>query len=179
MALAGHASRSRWALALCAGLIGAVGCRSTQATSQGIGGSGFTDGTTTRGDAIAQGGDAIAQAVECGPTDSTVSCCLKQHPGEYERCGAMGPKQAPKQAPKQTPETGPDVAPPLTDLSPEETREREQKCREYWNQCIALGGEHEKRGQHGQTVCRSCYQTCKATGSWPDKVNDFVCLGGY
>ena len=24
----------------------------------------------------------------CGPFDSTVVCCLKQNPGEYERCGA-------------------------------------------------------------------------------------------
>lgn len=26
----------------------------------------------------------------CNNTDSTVSCCLKQNPGQYERCGAEG-----------------------------------------------------------------------------------------
>ena len=29
----------------------------------------------------------LAQA-QCGPTDSTVSCCVKTHPGNPERCGA-------------------------------------------------------------------------------------------
>ncbi|SEU07736.1 hypothetical protein SAMN05443639_107148 [Stigmatella erecta] len=94
----------------------------------------------------------------------------------------MGPKQAPKQtpkkAPKQSPENAPDVYPPLTDLPPDQVRERDEKCRDYWNQCIALGGEYEMRGQFGQTICRSCYQRCRATGIWPDKVNDLECLGG-
>lgn len=30
-------------------------------------------------------------AAECNATDSTTSCCLKQHPGEYERCGVEAP----------------------------------------------------------------------------------------
>ncbi|KFE67335.1 hypothetical protein DB31_8775 [Hyalangium minutum] len=42
-----------------------------------------------------------------------------------------------------------------------------------------MGGEYEKRGQHGQTVCQSCYETCKGTGSWPSEVNGLECLGGY
>jgi hypothetical protein len=162
------------ALLLCVSLIGPAGCSSTQAAQQGTGGSGFTDTTAQHGDAIAQ-----AAPPQCGPTDSTVSCCLKQHPGEYERCGAMAPRQAPTRAPKQAPTNEPEPLPPLTDLSPEETREREQKCREYWNQCIALGGEYEKRGEHGKSICQSCYLRCKAEGSWPAKVNGFQCLGGF
>lgn len=136
------------------------------------------------GDAPAKSGEAIAQPVpvECNQTDSTISCCLKKNPGQYERCGAVAPRQAPKQAPKQTPKqepkTGPDKLPPLTDLSPEETRGRTDKCLDYWNRCIEQGGEYEKRGQHGQTICRACYQQCRANGSWPEKVNDFECLGG-
>lgn len=27
------------------------------------------------------------EGFECNPTDSTESCCLKKHPGQYERCG--------------------------------------------------------------------------------------------
>lgn len=57
--------------------------------------------------------------------------------------------------------------------------DREQQCREYYHQCIALGGEYEKRGQHGRSICKSCYDTCTAEGYWPDKVNDFECLGGF
>ena len=165
------------ALLLCAGLLVPAGCSSTQAAQQGTGGSGFADTSAQHGNAIAQAGP-----VECGPTDSTVSCCLKQHPGEYERCGAIPPKQAPTRAPKQTPKQAPqgepEPRPPLTDLSPEDSRKREEKCREYWERCIARGGEYEKRGQYGQTICRACWQRCRATGSWPDKVNDFECLGG-
>src|SRR5690349_9213085 len=103
MTLAVHASRSSGALVLCASLVTAAGCSSTQAAYQGTGGSGFAGGAATSGnasvlnaDGTAQTRDAIAQAAQCGPTDSTVSCCLKQHPGDYERCGALGPKQAPK-----------------------------------------------------------------------------------
>jgi hypothetical protein len=32
---------------------------------------------------MAQCGGAIAQNPECNQTDSTVSCCLKMHPGDY------------------------------------------------------------------------------------------------
>ncbi len=155
------------ALLLCVALWGAAGCSSTQAAHQGTGGSG------------AKSSEAIAQPVpvECNQTDSTTTCCLKKNPGQYERCGAVAPRQAPKQTPKQEPKNGPDKLPPLTDLSPEEIREREKKCRDYWEQCIALGGEYEKRGQHGQTICRACYQQCRANGHWPERVNDFQCLG--
>ena len=58
-------------------------------------------------------------------------------------------------------------------------RKREEECRNDYYQCIALGGEYEKRGQHGQTVCQSCYEVCKGKGSWPAEVNDLPCLGGY
>ncbi len=169
------------ALLLWAALWGAVGCSSTQAAYQGTGGSGMGGAVSEVGDAPAKSGEAIAQPVpvECNQTDSTITCCLKKNPGQYERCGAVAPRQAPKQTPKQEPKNGPDKLPPLTDLSPEETRERTKKCLDYWNQCIAQGGEYEKRGQHGQTICRACYQQCRANGYWPEKVNDIECLGGF
>ncbi len=167
------------ALLLCVVLWGAAGCSATQAAQQGTGGSGMAGAVSEVQDAPAKSGEAIAQAVECNQTDSSISCCLKQNPGQYERCGALPPKQAPKRAPKQEPKNGPDKLPPLTDLSPEEIRERTKRCTDYWNQCIAQGGEYEKRGQHGQTICRACYQQCRATGYWPEKVNDFECLGGF
>jgi len=30
-------------------------------------------------------------SAECNATDSTASCCVKQHPGQYERCGVEAP----------------------------------------------------------------------------------------
>jgi len=179
---AGHMKGSvARALLLCGALWVAAGCTATQAAHQGTGGSGMAGAVSEVGETPAKSGEAIAQPVpvECNQTDSTISCCLKKNPGQYERCGAVAPRQAPKQTPKQEPKNGPDKLPPLTDLSPEEAREREEKCREYWNQCIALGGEYEKRGEHGKTICQSCYLRCKAEGYWPDKVNGFKCLGGF
>jgi hypothetical protein len=172
--------RHRCVLVFCASLVAGVGCSSTQAAYQGTGGSGFADGTAEPGPALAQPGDTIAQAAQCGPTDSTVSCCLKQHPGDYERCGALDPTKAPTRAPQQAPQTDPlPPLPPPTSAAPPDKRKREQQCREYYHQCIALGGEYEKRGQHGQSICKSCYDRCNAEGYWPNKVNDFECLGGF
>ena len=66
--------------------------------------------------------------VECGPLDSTVSCCLKQHPGEAERCGASAEvesapvKRAPPAPPKstETKEVAPWVDPRQEDSSKQE-----------------------------------------------------------
>ena len=172
----GHA---RWsvvrALLLSAGLWGAAGCSATQAAHKGSGGSGLAGAVSEVGDAPAKSGEAIAQPLECNQTDSTISCCLKKNPGQYERCGAVAPRQAPKRAPKD--EKGPGNLPPI--LPPEERRERERRCREYYGQCLELGGEYEKRGQYGRTICQSCYDVCKGIGSWPEKVNEFECLGGF
>jgi len=63
-------------------------------------------------------------AGECGPGDSTVSCCLKQHPGEWERCGAEKPQKPNK--------CGDDPKPQKPDdpLAPH--------CREAKETCIIL-----------------------------------------
>jgi len=34
----------------------------------------------------------LESAPACNNTDSTVTCCLKQNPGQYERCGAEAPR---------------------------------------------------------------------------------------
>jgi hypothetical protein len=106
-----HSWRLSCAFVFCAGLVAGMGCSSTQAAYQGTGGSGFADETAEHGPALAQRGDAIAQAAQCCPTDSTVSCCLKQHPGDYERCGVLDPTKAPTRAPTQAPRADP--PPPL------------------------------------------------------------------
>jgi hypothetical protein len=184
----GNTWHCRWALVPYAALLFVTGCSSTQPTKQSTGGAARSEalvhgaGSIAQGSdalapaagAIAQGGGPIAQSPECNQTDSTISCCLKKHPGEYERCGATAPKQPPKKPPKEKPKR----LPPLTDLTPEEAREREEQCRETYYRCLDLGGEYERRGMYGKTICQSCWQRCKAEGSWPQEVNDFPCLGG-
>lgn len=167
------------ALVLCAGLWGASGCSATHAAHLGTGGSGMAGAISKDGNAPAKSGNTIAQTADCNQTDTTVSCCLKKNPGQYERCGTVAPRQAPKQTPKRAPKDAPGPVAPPPAAAPEGRRERERRCRDYWNQCISMGGEHEKRGQHGQTVCRACYERCVAEGFWPESINDFECLGGF
>ncbi|ADO70528.1 uncharacterized protein STAUR_2730 [Stigmatella aurantiaca DW4/3-1] len=161
---------------MCMCLLGLGGCSSTLAAHEGTGGAGFLELNAQSDGAVAQSGSAIAQGPECTQKDTTVSCCLKKHPGEYERCGAPTPKQTPKKSPPPADE--PNRLPPLTGSSPEGTREREQRCREYYYRCLDLGGEYERRGMFGKTICQSCWTRCNAEGSWPKEVNDFPCLGG-
>ena len=122
----------------------------------------------------------------CLPGDDTETCCLKEFPGQYERCmgvtprggtpkGGTTPKQRPSPGPEEGPQPGPGPVPPLL---PKDPRKREEACREYYDRCIERGGEYEKRGMFGRTICQSCYVTCRAEGYWPDQVNDLPCLGG-
>jgi hypothetical protein len=154
------------ALWLCAGLLCLGGCSTVTPAQQGsqeTGGSGFADG-------IAQ----TEPVVECNQTDSTVSCCLKKHPGEYERCGATPPTQKPNQ-PNRLPPPG-----RFEDKSADakERARRKELCGESYARCIQQGGEDIERGQWGSTQCQSCYEECKKVGSWPAEWDDKPCPGG-
>jgi hypothetical protein len=142
----GNASHafSSLTLLLSAGLFSLAGCSSTHAAQQGIGGSGFADTT-------AQSGEAIAQAPECHQTDSTDSCCLKQHPGDYERCGATPPTQKPNQ-PNRLPPPG-----TVEDKSADakERARRKELCGDYYTRCIQQrGGRHRAwaMGIHSMSI---------------------------
>ena len=161
--------RFTYALVLWGCLLGAVGCSATQAAQPGTGGSGFAEPTAQSSGAIAQGGGAIAQNPECNQTDSTVSCCLKMHPGDPARCGAVAPNvRPPKQQPNRLP-------PPVKIPSVEEKKRRRKACQEYYEQCIAKGGEDLERFTEGHTRCQDCYGECEKTGVWPDAVNEHPC----
>jgi hypothetical protein len=154
------------ALWLCAGLLCLGGCSTVtpaQQASQGTSGSGFADG-------IAQ----VEPGVECNPTDSIVSCCLKKHPGEYERCGATPPTQKPN-PPNRLPPPG-----TFEDKSADakERARRKELCGDYYSRCIQQGGEDIERGQWGSTQCQSCYEECKKVGYWPAEWDDKPCPGG-
>lgn len=154
--------RFTYALVLWGGLLGAVGCSSTQAALPGTGGSGFAEPT-------AQSTGPIAQSPECNQTDSTVSCCLKQHPRDPEYCGEVAPNAQP---PKQ----GPNRLPPLVKIpSAEEKKRRKKVCQEYYEQCIAKGGEDLERFTEGHSRCQDCYGDCEKTGLWPEAVNEHPC----
>jgi hypothetical protein len=139
------------------GLVGVAACSSAQAAHQGTGGAGFAEDT-------APSGEAIAQSPECNQTDSTVTCCLKGHPGEYERCGAPPPTQKPNRLPPRG------KVPTV-----EEKARRKKVCQGYYEECISKGGEGLERYTHGHTHCQECYTDCLTTGTWPDVVNDHLC----
>ncbi|SEK95892.1 hypothetical protein SAMN05444354_103175 [Stigmatella aurantiaca] len=84
----------------------------------------------------------------------------------------------PTEIPKQAPRTDPQTLPPPTSAASPNRRKRDEMCRQYWIECVALGGEDEKRGQYGRSICQSCYDTCKVNGSWPEQVNGIPCPGG-
>ncbi len=141
-------------------LLAVAGCGSTKA-AKGTGGSG-------------EGPGAISQGL-CGPGDTTESCCLKTHPGQYARCGVIPPK-----------EPGPGVPPPLlpdASLLEEESEmaaaERRQQYREiclpYYERCIEKGGEGKRGRKHGETRCQQCFDACMTHGFWPLRANRQVC----
>jgi hypothetical protein len=101
--------------------------------------------------------------VSCSPRDSSVECCLKQNPGQYERCGATPPQRRP--APKKpAPVDPPPRPPPPPDDPPGPDKDR---CGESYDRCVAAGGESLPGRVHGETRCGSCLNYCTANGFWP------------
>ncbi len=113
---------------------------------------------------------ALGKGVECGPQDSTESCCLKQHPGDYERCAAMPPT-----APQPVKRPPPLVRPPEEDEE-KKKEEKEKRCLDYYARCIEeIGG---KPGSvYGTTQCRDCFIYCSRHGFWPARMNQKKCPG--
>ena len=119
----------------------------------------------------------------CQPGDDTETCCLKEHPGAWERCTGMAgpPKTQPKNQPK--PKTQPDpkgnpepVSPPIP--TPEEQREWNKRCQEFYVRCREfVEGDAEWR-VYGESQCRSCFILCQRSGEWPAEANEKPCPGG-
>jgi hypothetical protein len=126
------------------------------------------------------GGFALTQ-VECNPTDTTVSCCLKQHPGEYERCGAVAPGTPPASQPNYLPPGKPQSeSSPIPELPSPEEKERWRKdiCEPHYAKCMRAGGGSIKGRKHGETQCQACFEACMRHGYWPWRANDKPCPGG-
>ena len=128
-------------------------------------------------------GTDASLAGECNQTDSTITCCLKQNPGQYEKCGATPPaQQQPSSAETKHPpmETGPHRPPPIIGIPDDDEmtdEEVDKMCRAYYVRCI------EKRGlkinlQYGTSHCQSCFDLCRKTRYWPWSANGKRCPGG-
>ncbi|RKH61451.1 hypothetical protein [Corallococcus llansteffanensis] len=107
--------------------------------------------TGSSGTAHAQASRApvtLAQA-PCTPRDSTVSCCVKTHPGSPERCGAT----------KLEAEEILFAAKVAMELARTDLPEWKRSCMETYVRCK----EEEWRGQ-----CYDCFRYCEGqNGNWP------------
>ncbi|WP_152621915.1 hypothetical protein [Archangium violaceum] len=130
-------------------------------------------------EAYRYGSGAFAlNGAECNQTDSTVTCCLKQHPGQYELCGATPPARS------EPINVGPPGLRSLEDGEKEEARDdneetqedREKRCADYYARCIEEIGK--KPGSlYGTTQCRDCFGYCARHGFWPERMNKKKCPG--
>jgi len=137
----------------------ASGCASTSASGYG---SGF----------------AFNRA-ECNPTDSTVTCCLKQNPGQYERCGAVVPTTTQSTPNNLLPGRIESEAAPIPELPTEEERERWRTdiCLPRYEKCMNAGGGSIPGRKKGETQCQACYDACMRHGYWPLRANEKPCPG--
>lgn len=124
------------------------------------------------------GGGFAFTLAECNPTDSTVTCCLKQNPGQYERCGAAPPIEAtrPNYLPPGRTES---EAAPLPELPTEEERERWRTdiCLPRYEKCMNAGGGSIPGRKNGETQCQACFDACMRYGYWPLRANEKPCPG--
>jgi hypothetical protein len=100
---------------------------------------------------------AIEPGGGCLPGDSTLTCCLKENPGQYERCAILAGEKPPTLRP-----------PPVIPETPQEGTEED---------AIAQGGEHKPGRVWKETQCRACYDSCMRRGYWPHSANGKRCPG--
>ena len=88
----------------------------------------------------------LAQA-QCGPTDSTMSCCVKTHPGSPERCGLSEFEAADLLRAVRS----------ASDLAEGDMPEWKQVCLETYVLCK----EEEWLGS-----CYDCFRYCQGQKEW-------------
>lgn len=118
----------------------------------------------------------------CQPGDDTETCCLKEHPGAWERCtGTAGPKTQPK--PKTEPKSQPEpkknpepFIPPTP--TPEEYEQWRERCAEHYVKCTDYFAGTKEPRVYGESLCQSCSRICRRTGQWPAEFNGHPCPGG-
>lgn len=120
---------------------------------------------------------ALTQA-ECNQSDSTVSCCLKRHPYEPERCGVEAPTRPPQ--PIRLPSPGTTDSASADELPSPDERERWRRdiCEPRYAKCIGKGGDSVPGRVYNETQCKACYDYCTRKGFWPHSANGKRCPGG-
>lgn len=115
---------------------------------------------------------------ECNPADSTVTCCLKQNPGQYERCGATPPTEASRPNNLLPGRTESEAA-PIPELPTDEEKERWRTdiCIPRYEKCMNTGGGSIPGRKRGETQCQACYDACMRHGYWPLRANEKPCPG--
>ncbi len=118
----------------------------------------------------------------CQPGDDTETCCLKEHPGAWERCtGTAGPKTQPKKAPSPKDQPKPEGRPePFfpPNPTPEELEEWRKRCLDYYVRCSDFVQGDAQWRVYGERQCQSCWRLCERTGQWPAEANEKPCPGG-
>ena len=130
------------------------------------------------------GAGCYMNGLGCQPGDDTETCCLKEHPGAWERCtGTAGPRPQPNTSnqPKPTKQPEPNRK-PEPNLPPIPTPEEKQRwrvtCRDHYTACKQFfEGEIERRIR-GESQCQSCFELCLRDGQWPAEANEHPCPGG-
>jgi hypothetical protein len=100
---------------------------------------------------------AYAQAVvvNCGPTDSTVSCCIKKHPGAPEACGL-------------TPSDAADIlngVKVVSEAMPQEVPRKEDGMPGWKKRCIDAYVACKEESWTGS--CYDCFRYCEGQQDWP------------
>ncbi len=114
-------------------------------------------------------GTGAALAGECNQTDSTVTCCLKQNPGQYERCGTTPP------APTQPLVVGPPGIGSQGAMGLGESKaDKQKRCLPQYVACIDKIGLRPG-GVSGTSHCQDCYNYCVQHGFWPLSLNGQPC----
>jgi len=110
----------------------------------------------------------IADAPDpCNQSDSTVTCCLKKHPGEQERCAALA---EPQPKPKPSTSVPPSGGHPVPLVPEPEDPYKKERCINEYEACVTSGKARLPGRVHGETLCGSCMAYCTAYGFWPDAI---------
>ncbi|NVJ07393.1 hypothetical protein HUW63_19385 [Myxococcus sp. AM001] len=92
----------------------------------------------------------LAQA-QCGPMDSTVSCCVKTHPATPERCGLTASEVSKYLVPMKAVESA-------SEASEEAIPGWKQVCIDAYAQC-------QEEAWSGS--CYDCFRYCEGQHEWP------------
>ncbi len=114
------------------------------------------------------GPDAALVDRECTQTDSTVTCCLKLNPGQYDRCGAPPPHPPTQRI---------NAAIPKLPTRTDKEKWRKDICTPAYSRCIEAGGGSTQGRVWDETQCKACFEACMRYGAWPQEANGKPCPG--